>query len=473
MTPHASCLARLVVFAAAFFLLLRPSVRADDWKFDVVVLKSGVRDDARVLKGLFKDYKEGAKEIEIRVVHREDGEPTRLEPSTYFYERSQIESIEPLAAEERTLLERRLKQLDPREVAGRLRAVKPEAITIDFGKNGKKAGFRHADEGKHFTLEANVSDDLFRRSAVALADLFNAYAHVLPPPETTAKPKPVAILLAGTQADYRAILAGRGLNIFNPAFYDPANNTIVCGTDLVRLGEQLERARKENKKVSDDLTKREEELKKLYPKEKVPAAVLRPIKEGRAQLAEAEAANTKLFTEATGQLFGRLRHESFHAYVANFVFVGDRAEMPRWLNEGLAQLFETALFEADEVRLGRPDPERLKRAQAALAAGELVPLKDLLRSGPKQFLVVHASEKETSDRYYLTSWALALYLADAHKILGSKQLDAYCAATHARDDPLETFAVLVGIKRDKLGEFEEKFHRYLRDLQPKRSSRPK
>ncbi len=465
MTPDFSRLARLSVFAVA--LLLLPSARADDWQFDVVVLKPGVREDARILKGLLVDYKEGAAEVEIRVIHREDGEPTRLEPSTYTYKRSQIESIEPLDADGRALLERRLKQLHPRELSRRLREVKREAVAIDFGKAGKKAGFRHGDEGKYFTLESNVSDELFRRSAVALADMFNAYAHALPPHDATARPKPIAILLAGTQADYQAVLAGRGLNIFNPAFYDPAGNRIVCGSDLVRLGAQLEKAREENQRVSEELTKREEELKKLY-KHKVPPAVMRPIKEGREQLAEAEAANAKFFDEATRVLFGRLRHESFHAYLANFVCTGDRAEMPRWLNEGLAQLFETALFEADDVRLGRPDTGRLKRAQAALAAGELVPLKDLLRSGPKQFLVIHASDKETSDRYYLTSWALALYLADVHRLLGSKQFDAYGGATHAKDDPLDAFAVLVGTKRDKLGEFEETFHRYVRDLKPKR-----
>jgi hypothetical protein len=458
---------RPVILAALLLLSLSPAARADDWKFDVVVLKPGVRaDGTRVLKGLLIDYKEGAEEVEIRVVHREDGQPTRVEPSTYTYNRSKIESVEQLDAEERALLEKRVKAitLTGKELARRIQELKLDPTDIDFGKASKKKGFRYRDEDEHFVLESNVKEEVFRRSAERLAQVYNAYAHALPPQNTSAKP--TTILLAGTQADYQSLLKERGLNIFNPAFYDPAANQIVCGCDLVRLGELLEQARADNQKVSDDLKKREEELKKVYGEKRVPREVMRPINEARQRLTAAEAANSKLFDEATRVLFQRLYHESFHAYLANFVYTGEHAEMPRWLNEGLAQLFETAIFEADEVRLGRPDPARLKRARAALAADELVSVKDLLRSSPKQFVVAHASDKETSDRYYLASWALAYYLASAGKILNTQRLDDYCRATRAHEDPAEAFLTLVGSKDDGLAAFEAKFHAYIRNLQP-------
>ncbi len=140
--------------------------------------------------------------------------------------------------------------------------------------------------------------------------------------------------------------------------------------------------------------------------------------------------------------------------------------MPRWLNEGLAQIFETALFEGDEVRIGHADPERLKRAKAALAANDLVPLKDLLRSGPKQFLVAHATERETSDRHYLTAWALASYVAFEKKVLNTKELDAYCRATHDKDDPVAAFTTLLGQKAADLPLVEKDFRSYLQQLRP-------
>src|SRR5260370_1064482 len=57
-------------WAAALLLLLAPGARANDWKFDVVVLKPGpgASDDNRALKGLLVGYKEGAEEVEIRVI---------------------------------------------------------------------------------------------------------------------------------------------------------------------------------------------------------------------------------------------------------------------------------------------------------------------------------------------------------------------------------------------------------------------
>jgi hypothetical protein len=462
--PGAPHLSRLLSLAAAL-LLLAPAARADDWKYDVVVLKPGVRPDGpRTLKGLLIGYKEDADEIELRVIYREDGEPTRLEASSYAWKRSQVESVQPLDPDERAVLERRVKALTqtPKEIRARFEKLEFEAVDIDFGK-GKKKGLRYVDEGGHFTLVSNVNKEVFRRSAERLALLYNAYAHTLPARQPSGKP--TLILLAGTQTDYQSLLKERGLNIFNPAFYDPTRNEVVCGTDLDRLGAQLEQARKDNDKVAEELKKRRKDLETLY-KGKVPEAVLRPVVEGEKQLAAARSANDKFFEEATRLLFRRLYHESFHAYLAAFVTAGDRAEMPRWLNEGLAQLFETASIEGDEVRVARPDPERLKRARAALAAGELVPLKDLLRSGPKQFVVAHASDKETSDRYYLTSWALAYYLAFEGKILTSKKLDDYCRATHAKEDPLEAFAALAGVKTDELPRFEEKFREYIQKLRP-------
>jgi hypothetical protein len=450
-----------VLVAGLLLGLLKLPARADEWKFDVVTLKPGpgVRPDGRVLRGLLIDYQPNAEEVQIRVIHQEPGEPTRVEPPTFFKRAQQVESVQPLDAKEHALLERRVQRLSPAALRKRMDDLKLARAEVEFGKAGKRKGYRYDDEGGHFTLETIVEEELCRRCAERLREVFDGYAHALPPRAEAARP--TTILLIGTQADYQALLKERGLSFFNPAFYDLARKQIVCGSNLVQLGEALEHARRNNLKVAADLKKREDELKKVYPGRKVPPEVMRPIDETRQQLAAAEEANGKLFDEATRALFRRLQHESFHAYLANFVYADDRAEMPRWLNEGLAQVFETALFEAGEVRLGRPDPARLRRARTA---NQLVPLADLLGAGPKQFVVVHASDKETSDRYYLTAWALAYYLASEQSILADKKLDAYCQATRAGDEPLAAFAALVGMKRDDLPKFEEKFRAFLDTL---------
>src|SRR5262249_11262272 len=138
-------------------------------------------------------------------------------------------------------------------------------------------------------------------------------------------------------------------------------------------------------------------------------------------------------------------------------------ELPRWLNEGLAQVFEYAILEGDELRVGRLDKDRLARAQLALEKGELVGLPELLKSGSKQFVVAHATEQQDSDRYYFTSWVVAHYLLCDRRLLGTKAMDGYVATLHRKGDPLDAFKELV---RQTPGQFEKDVKSYLEKLRP-------
>ena len=130
-------------------------------------------------------------------------------------------------------------------------------------------------------------------------------------------------------------------------------------------------------------------------------------------------------------------------------------------NEGLAQIFETAIFEAGELRVGHADKERYEAVRIALARGTLLPLTDLLRSGPAQFQVAHSSSQQASDRHYLASWALAFHLTFERKVLGSKAMDEYVRALKRGLDPLLAFRDLVG---QPLPEFEKSYLQYLKSL---------
>jgi hypothetical protein len=432
--------------------------RADDWKYDTVTLKGS---NPIVLKGLLYNYSEKSSIVTLRVVTRNGVEKTKL--TTRVLLRDEIASIERLDDKDRAVLEARIRALDPspKELAERIRTL--ELTRIDWGKDGKKNGFRY--EGDNFTIESNLKEEIFRRTAVRLAQVFSAYGHFLP--AQVPVDEPPRILLAQSMADYRALLKERDINLANPAYYDPQRNEIVCGCELDRLGTLLDEARSEYRKVRDKLKADEAELNKIY-KGKIPPELLRPITDARKKMDAADQENDRKYAEATAQLFRRLNHECFHAYLANSVYPPSQAEIPRWLNEGLAQIFESALFESDSVRIGLTDPDRLKRAQTALSAGELVPLTDLLRSGPKQFLVLHADDRQTSDRYYLTSWALAIYLTSERKVIGTPAFDEYARSTFRKVDPVEAFCTLLGIKTTELPKFEKEFHDSLRKMQPPR-----
>jgi hypothetical protein len=133
------------------------------------------------------------------------------------------------------------------------------------------------------------------------------------------------------------------------------------------------------------------------------------------------------------------------------------------MNEGLAQIFETAVLEAGELRVGHADPERLKRAQTLAAQGKLVPMRDLLQVGRDAFVALHADQKSVTDRTYLTAWAVGFHLAFQKRILGTTEFDKYLAALNAGANPLTAFTELV--KQD-VEDYEKTLHAYIKHLMP-------
>jgi len=140
----------------------------------------------------------------------------------------------------------------------------------------------------------------------------------------------------------------------------------------------------------------------------------------------------------------------------------DVGELRRWLNEGLAQIFEASLIEAGELRVGHADATRLARCRQLLQKNEWLSLEELFKVGKREFIVGHGNRDE-SERVYLTSWTLAFYLMFERRLLGTPAMEAYVRAMHQGHDPIESFETLVG---QPLKLFEADFRRYVQQLQP-------
>jgi hypothetical protein len=291
-----------------------------------------------------------------------------------------------------------------------------------------------------------------------MEQVFTAYVRCLPPRDQT--PRRITILLTQSLAEYGALVRERGYNILNPAFYDPANNQVVCGSDLERLSQELSKAREYHDRLRAELKSRRAELVRIYNRQ-VPPELLKPVDESLKRIKLAVERNDKVFKNSHSRFLQRLCHEAFHGYLAECVFGDKKLRVPSWLDEGLAQIFETALVDGGELRIGHPDPERRGRAQAALKKGELLPLAALLKASPRQFQVAHAQDKQGSDRHYLAAWALAFYLTFDRQVLGTPAFDEYLRALQREVEPLEAFQTLTG---QSLADFEKHFHLYLKHL---------
>ncbi len=425
-------------------LCLAAGPGGDEWKYDVVHLKSG-----EALSGLVVE--QNAKHVYIRKVVRKPGAPTLIFSDDF--KRADVDHVDLLEGadhdqlvqriqsliREREALAAQLKRLDPDASKGELAAddelrLQPAPWPVD-AKTRAASTYQSAAS----RLTSDARPEVVELAAIRLEQVYAAFAHLLPP--RVAAPAPTAILLANSLADYKALVSQQGRNLFNPAYFDPAKNQIVCASDIGRLADALERVRRDAEKALADLKSKEKELTQAF-NGRVPADQMAPILEARKRIKAIQEQNETAFVNARRRLLQRLSHEAFHAYLSNCVYTPSDGEAPRWLNEGLAQIFETAVYEVGELRVGHADRDRLDAVHAALAKGTLLPTTDLLRADYTQFQFAHSSDKEASDRYYLASWALAFDLAFHRQLLGTKALDDYVHALKRGSDRLEAFSAI-------------------------------
>jgi hypothetical protein len=464
------CRSLLTSFSGGVLALLNVAVLiaadsppgGDAWKYDIVYRKKGEPYQGLVLK-----RQRG--QLRMWCIVRQPGRPTILYPVVLSGD--EIARVDMLPGDEHELLQKRVKALqeEQRRLAEQLktlgRASKEPTPGADKLALREKPWVGDAQtkalvyESSYFRLESNAPRKIVVAAAIRLEQAYAAYVHCLPP---RAKGKPTTILLPQSSADYQKLLRGQGRHLLNPAFFDPDKNQIVCAFDWRHMTDELERLHRHHLKLRNELDERETELRKAY-KGVIPSDLKMALQAKRNEIKTAEANNQNIFTRSRQRLFQRLFHEAFHAYLMNFVYPSADGELPRWLNEGLAQIFETAIFEVGELRIGHADKERLDAVRRALRKHTLLTLNDLVRAGPKQFQVAHDGDRQISDRYYLASWALAFYLTFDRKVLGTPALDAYVRDLKRGSDPLDAFQKLTG---QPLSQFERDFLDYLERLRP-------
>jgi hypothetical protein len=249
-------------------------------------------------------------------------------------------------------------------------------------------------------------------------------------------------------------------------------NLILAGSNLNQFDAELEAVERQHKKVKEHLDAelaetpaRIKDLHEELKKNQIPAAERQKIlvaeqkkwdeqrKIVRRKIAALDRKNSARFHEVAGEMFRRLAHEAFHAYLQTFVYPRASYDVPRWLNEGLAQTFEAGLLEADTLRIDTPNLVALARLQSELSGGDPPGLADLLQAGSESFLAGHADDGRTVSRAYYFSWGLAYYLAFEQGVLGTDEFEAYLNPA-AGISAVERFEKLVGMP---LAEFEPRW----------------
>ncbi len=425
---------------------------ADDWPLERLTLSDG-----RVLQGLVES--EGPSSVEFIEVRRPAGK--RMYLVVRPIDRGAISSLERISPAEQKQLRGRLEKYKQRaQIEGR--RMEDLSLTSKRDEGGVVWEYR----GNWFTLQSTAGEQMTRRAIVRLEQIFTAYRQLVTPRwQATQK---VHIRMFGATEPYRHALGELGLEIKNPAVYLADKNLILAGSDMNRFDAELAQINRQHQQIRQqfdalvaDTPNRLKKLGAELDDSGLSAAERQRIllaeqkkwedqrKAARRKIQTLDRKNSARFNEVTLQMFTRLAHEAFHAYLETYVYPRRAYDVPRWLNEGLAQTFEGGLIEADRLRVDAPNAIALAALQDDLRGGSPLPLAELLSAPSDTFLSTHAATGAMQSRLYYYSWGLAYYLAIERGTLESDAFDAYLNPSAAKGNPIERFEQLVGMPLDE------------------------
>ncbi|MEQ8791117.1 MAG: DUF1570 domain-containing protein [Pirellulaceae bacterium] len=426
-----------------------------DGKRDVLHMKNGKPYSGVIL---------ARSDEEISFVHiaLPPGKPMHL--VLISFDAQAVESIELLSPAERLELRRQIQPQLTSKSMSVIEAGRMEDIALSEEEHHGRRRFVY--EQPWFTLHSTADEESTRRCAVRIEQILRAFRQVLPP-RVEAR-RTLRVMLLGSMDEYRDHNRVLGLPIENPAYYSPEENLIVAGSDLVRYSQRLSAIRRVNERIKEDYLQADREstrrineaLESLreagFSRQQIEeerrarkAAWEREFKAmvGRGdsgEIGRINRENEALFQKLTEQMFRRIYHEAFHAYLENHVFPSSEHHVPRWLNEGLAQVFENGQLDADLLRIDAPDQQVLSALREDLAGPRPLPLYQILAADDRAFLVSHG-DAQASRRYYAYSWGLAWHLTFERNLLDGRKLDDYVSTDQAKLLPIERFENLVGM----------------------------
>ncbi|HVM61694.1 MAG TPA: DUF1570 domain-containing protein [Verrucomicrobiae bacterium] len=176
---------------------------------------------------------------------------------------------------------------------------------------------------------------------------------------------------------------------------------------------------------------------------------------GYCHLKTDEAGNTfyELVTFESPNLWRVLAHEGFHQFIG--YELGQR--IPMWLNEGMAQYFETAFITGSQFHVGQVSRGKLLYAQALIANKQAPPLSQLIQWDRNTFYA-------NANVAYPMSWALVYYLVNSNgERFGQSEFRRYMQDLKYGQDDYRSFQRRFGADIDR---WQSDFENYILHLQP-------
>jgi len=110
-----------------------------------------------------------------------------------------------------------------------------------------------------------------------------------------------------------------------------------------------------------------------------------------------------------------LQHEAFHQFAASVI----NHDLPPWLNEGLAVVFEEGIWTGRNFLLGQIPPRRIRQLQNDIASNKLIDFHTMLTMSHKDWNTVLNSDRMRGATEYTQAWAMCEFLIYAGEHEGS------------------------------------------------------
>jgi len=130
-----------------------------------------------------------------------------------------------------------------------------------------------------------------------------------------------------------------------------------------------------------------------------------------------------------------LQHEAFHQF-AHFVV---SPNIPTWLNEGIAELYNDAIWTGNKYIMGELYPRRVRRIDDEVRRKAFVPFDEMIGMSQKKWNETLATDPEKATTYYNQAWAMMYFLTMSGRNAQPRMITAYLKRLHDKADPTETW----------------------------------
>jgi len=169
------------------------------------------------------------------------------------------------------------------------------------------------------------------------------------------------------------------------------------------------------------------------------------------------------FLEGQGRdaLRRTLQHEAFHQFSYSLL----SPDLPVWLNEGLAQVFEESVWNGSTFSLEQVPPRRLRQLQDDMDNRRLMKFEAMMALTPEQWSKRLEDDHGVGSVQYNQSWAMTYFLINARDADGKPRYRArllqMLSLLHDGKSADAAFKAAFG---ENLAGFQKRFVEFARDL---------